>query len=366
MFKVLWLFNHPAPYKIDFFNQLGEQVDLTAIFERTSEGDRGKAFYYEKAKNFKEIILSSLKLGNYNNFTNAIIPLIKKGHYDIIVINGWSTLSEMKTIRYLKRHKIPYIFAINGGIARDNEPQWKKRLKEKYLPGAALYLSPDPFSSTYLTYYGVDEKRIRLFPYSTIFKREIQPRSLSAEEKQTLRQQEHLPAGPLYLSVGSFIPRKNDDQLLRIWSKLTPEKTLLLIGDGPEKERFQHFIEDHKLHNVLILPFKPHDEILRYFRMADASIFLTKEDIYGHVVNECLSQGTPVIASENANSARHLIEEGKNGYLVSLDKEDEILKVLEKPLTPSFGEEALKTAKENTIESMCQAHLKIFQEFLSL
>jgi len=364
MFKVLWLFNHPAPYKIDFFNQLGKSIDLTAVFERVSEGDRSKEFYYEKAKNFKEIILSSLRLGNYNNYSNGVIPLLKKEHYDLIVVNGWSTLTEMKTIRYLKHHKIPYIFAINGGIAKDNEPGWKKRLKQKYLPGAQLYLSPDPYSSSYLTYYGVDPKKIRLYPYSTIFASEIQPNSLSAEEKKVLREKEHIPGTELYLSVGSFIPRKNDDQLLRLWTKMPHNKTLMLVGDGPEKANYERFIQEHHLDNVFLSPFKPHNEILRYFRMADASIFLTKEDIYGHVVNECLSQGTPVIASENANSARHLIKEGVNGYLVSLLDESSIIDAINKPLTPNMGTAAIKTAQENTIEWMSEAHLAIFEEAL--
>jgi len=141
-------------------------------------------------------------------------------------------------------------------------------------------------------------------------------------------------------------------------------KTLMLVGDGPEKANYERFIQEHHLDNVFLSPFKPHNEILRYFRMADASIFLTKEDIYGHVVNECLSQGTPVIASENANSARHLIKEGVNGYLVSLLDESSIIDAINKPLTPNMGVAAIKTAQENTIERMSEAHLAIFKEAL--
>jgi glycosyltransferase involved in cell wall biosynthesis len=363
--KVLWLFNHPAPYKIDFFNELGKNVDLTVIFERTAEGDRPKAFYYEKATSFKEIILSSLKLGDYNNACPCIIKEIKKHPFDIIVVNGWSTLTEMKVIRYLRRHKIPYIFAINGGIAKENEPGWKRRLKEKYLPDAALYLSPDEASSSYLAYYGVDPKAIRLYPYSTIFSSEIAASPLAAEEKKALRNKEGIPGERLFLSAGSFIPRKNDKELIALWAKMPKSDTLMLVGDGPEKETYERQIKEKGLTNVLIHPYLPHQEILRYFTLADASVFLTKEDIYGHVVNECLSQGTPVIASDKANSAKKLIHNGEEGYLVSLEDEEAILKAFHSPLTLSMGEKSIATAKKNTIEAMVKRHEEIFQEFLS-
>jgi len=362
--KVLWLFNHPAPYKIDFFNTLGQKVDLTVIFERTTEGDRKKEFYYEKAKTFHEIILSSAKLGGCNNYCPYILSVIKKHPADLIVINGWSTLTEMKAIRYLKRHKIPYIFAINGGIAKENEAGWKKRLKHKYLPGAALYLSPDAHSSDYLTYYGVSAEKIRLYPYSTVFASEVALRPLSTEEKKAERIKEKIPGNELYLSVGSFIPRKNDLQLLRYWRAMDENKTLILVGSGPEEKIYRDYIATNKMTNALIEGFKPHKEILRYFAMADASIFLTKEDIYGHVVNECLSQGTPVIASLNANSARKLIQNGVNGYLVSLEKNDEIKKALAKTISGQMNEKALESAKGNTIEAMSEAHIRFFEEAL--
>jgi glycosyltransferase involved in cell wall biosynthesis len=133
---------------------------------------------------------------------------------------------------------------------------------------------------------------------------------------------------------------------------------------GPKKPTMNALSQEHILITSDFRRFKPHNEILRYFRMADASIFLTKEDIYGHVVNECLSQGTPVIASENANSARHLINEGVNGYLVSLLDESSIIDAINKPLTPNMGVAAIKTAQENTIERMSEAHLAIFEEAL--
>jgi glycosyltransferase involved in cell wall biosynthesis len=47
-------------------------------------------------------------------------------------------------------------------------------------------------------------------------------------------------------------------------------------------------------------------------------VFLSKEDIYGHVINEALSQGLPVVSSSHVNAAAHLIKNGYDGFLIDL------------------------------------------------
>ena len=96
-----------------------------------------------------------------------------KHKYDLVIMNGYSTFAEMKTIRYLKRNNIPYVFMINGGIIKNNESCLKKRIKTKYISGADYYLSPDENSNKYLTYYGANKDLIENYPYSTIYENEI-------------------------------------------------------------------------------------------------------------------------------------------------------------------------------------------------
>jgi hypothetical protein len=76
--KVFWLFNHPAPYKVDFFNELGKSCDLTVLFERANEAGRNAIFYSEKPLTFHAIIAQSLKLGGINNWTREPVSMIRK------------------------------------------------------------------------------------------------------------------------------------------------------------------------------------------------------------------------------------------------------------------------------------------------
>lgn len=363
--KILWLFNHPAPYKIDFFNELGKKCELTAVFERRKEGDRPDAFYYGEAKNFKMVILNSIHFGPYNNFTSKAKSIIKKEQFDIIVMNGWSSFTEMSVLKYLKKNNIPYIFAINGGIEKRGEASWKRKAKIKYLDGAKLYLSPDQNSAKYLKYYGVDPKRIRLYPYSTVYENELPSKPLNKEEREASKKELGLREGKLYMAVGSFSERKNDSLLLKLWKDVSKDKVLMLVGTGPEEKAYRKMIAEEGLDNVEIRPFTTHTTLLQWFRAADASILLTKEDIYGHVINESLSQGTPVISSRYSNAAMKLIKDGVNGRLVNIEDEDEVLSALKMDIDESFRAEALKVAKENTIEKQSDFHMAVFEEFLA-
>lgn len=360
---MFWLFNHPAPYKIDFFNCLGKECDLTVYFERKTEGKRNPAFYNKQATSFHAIIGNPLPLGRNNSWSRKPVALLKKGNFDVVVLNGWRYFSEMNTISYCKKHKIPYVFYINGGIYKEKEGKFIRFLKKRYIPGATAYLAPDETSKRYLTFYGAKEKDITLYPYASAFESDILKHPRTAEEKKKLRKKLSLEGERIYVSSGQFIERKNYGQLIKIWAKIPREYSLYITGEGPLKDEYLSLIKEEGLSNVHILPYLPHEELYKLFQAADAFVFLSKEDIYGHVVNESLSQGLPVIVSNKVNAGVALIEDGINGQVVDLEDESEIVEaILDAPKYQA--EECLKTARKNTYEESAKFHIAYFEDYL--
>jgi glycosyltransferase involved in cell wall biosynthesis len=359
--KVFWLFNHPAPYKVDFFNELGKSCDLTVVFERANEAGRNSIFYSEKPLCFHAIIAKSLYLGGVNNWTREPVKILKKNHYDLIVINGWRTLSERNTISFLKRHHIPYIFYINGGLIKPHENGIKAEFKSSYIRGASAYFCPDRNSAKYLTHYGADSSKIFLYPYSSIFASEVLPSPYTPYQKASLREHLRVQGSRIFISSGQFIERKNFTELIALWKDVPKDWTLLLVGEGKEKKKYEKEQSDLGLSNVLLLPFRPHKELLRLFRACDAFIFLSKEDIYGHVINEALSQGLPVVSSAHVNAAAHLIKNGYNGFLIDLDDRKGIIDAIGKTNDPVMSLNAIEVAKQNTIEASAKFHLEQFE-----
>ena len=102
--KVLFVFNHPAPYKVKYFNELAKLVNLTVIFERRGAKDRNKNFYSQNEYNFNHIFLSKKGFGKENHNSNEIIKHLENNRYDFVVMNGYSTLTEMRTIAYMNKN----------------------------------------------------------------------------------------------------------------------------------------------------------------------------------------------------------------------------------------------------------------------
>lgn len=359
--KVLFVFNHKAPYKVSLFNGLSKSIDLTVIFERESAKDRNAAFYNEKECYFKEIVLKNGYIGKENSFSFALKKYIKKHYkeFDLIIMNGYSTFSEMIAFSYMIKHHIPYCFYINGGIKKKNN-FIKRYIKTKIIKHASYYFSPSVFADPYLIDLGADKNKILHYTYSTIYENEIQLEPFDKAKKVQLLKNYNLPTnGKIFVTTGQFIPRKNNMELLKIFA--LRKESLVFIGDGKEKEKYLNYIKKYHLGNVYFVPFLQKKQLLKLLPCFDYFISLSKEDIYGHMINEALAMGLPTISSKNVIAAQKLIVNGVNGYIVDINDEESIIKAINN-IDKINRDEVIKKAKENTIEKSIQNHLELFKE----
>ena len=361
MKKVLIVFNHPAPYKVRLFNELTKNIDLTVIFERGKNKDRSKTFYSENSYKFKTVKVKGLKIGNENFLSSGVKNHIKNNKYDLIVMNGYSQFAEMKAIRFMQKRNIPYSLFINGGIIHQNEPNWKKNLKTSYISKASFYLSPDKESNKYLVYYGAKENKIFNYPYSTIYESEILNQKPDQETINKIRNQYSLVGEKVFVSAGQLIKRKNYQTLIENWKDMPVDYHLHIFGDGKEHDLYNKIIKELQLNNVHLHMFLPKEELLKIFSVCDVFVFPSNEDIYGHVINEALSQGLPVISNLNVNSAKKLLNE-KTGVLTSDFTAKNLLKLSKEVEERTTFEDCINVSKNNTIEKMVTSITKVLIE----
>ena len=361
MKKILIVFNHPAPYKVRLFNELSKNFDLHVIFERGSASDRNKGFYFEEDFNFTTHKIHGIKFGREGLLSFGVKKHLKHNKYDLVVMNGYSHFAEMCAISYLKKKKIPYVLYINGGTVKKESPL-KQKLKRHFIQGAYAYFSPDEQSNKYLEYYGADRTKILNFPYSTIYEKEIVK---SKPNKEQIRQELGINFDKVFVSAGQLIKRKNYLSLVKEWQKSPGNHGLFLIGDGKQRKEIETFIKENGLNNVVLTGFLNREKMFKYFQAADVFLFPSKEDIYGHVINEAMSQGIPVISTNKVNSAIKLVKDGTNGYLLENLVGDEFRNAIEKLLNKDCFDVCVSSAKENTIEKMSAVHVKMINEVLS-
>ena len=351
--RVLIIFNHPAPYKVHAFNELAKYVDLTVLFERTKAKDRPDSFYSANKYEFNHMFLKDHYFGNEGSTSNNVKNYIKTQYheYDVILMNGYSHLAEIKAIKYMAKHHIKFGLLINGGIAKEKECFFKKKYKSSLIKKASFYLSPTKSSNEYLKYYGAKEEDIYNYYYSNFFASEIS--KANAGEKAELRQKHHLPIdGKIFINPCQFIDRKNNLFLLSLFKDL--KDTLLLVGSGPLQHKYEEYIKTNNMNNAIILPYQTKDALSELYKASDVHITLSKEDIFGHTVLEALSNGIPVISSNKVVSGLDYIKDGYNGYLVNLDNKEGIISAIDK-CDSSLGDNAIKSAKENTFENSAKS-----------
>lgn len=345
--KVLIVFNHPAPYKVKLFNELSKKLDLFVIFERRYAKDRPTNFYSEKNFEFNNIVYDNGYLCKENSFTFKLKKYIKENHknYDLIVMNGYSTISEQIAINYMIKHKIPYVLYINGGVIREKENKIIKKLKRRYISNAIGYLSPNEQASLYLTYYGAN-KAISHYPYCTYFENEVKKENMDEKQRNELREKYGLPKGKLFISASNFIKRKNNLELFDIFKD--KDCSLVLYGDGPLRKKYEKYLAKNNIQNVYLKDFVFSSELMNIMSCCDCFVTLSKEDIYGHTTLEAFASGIPVISSNKVVSSISVIKDYENGFIVSSKKEIDY--AIDKIDYSIMSKNCIETAKHFSIE----------------
>jgi glycosyltransferase involved in cell wall biosynthesis len=133
-----------------------------------------------------------------------------------------------------------------------------------------------------------------------------------------------------FLAASRLVPYKKIDLIVEAFSKM-PDKHLVVIGSGPEKE---HIISKAGP-NVNVIGYQDFESLKSYMQKAKAFVFAAEED-FGIVVVEAMACGTPVIAFGKGGAAETVID-GKTGILFQEQTAESIIEAVKK--FESFGDE---------------------------
>jgi len=114
---------------------------------------------------------------------------------------------------------------------------------------------------------------------------------------------------PVVLYVGQLIERKGISLLLDAAARLQQqgyEFSLLLVGNGREKQALERRAHALGLKNVHFRSAQPPEKMPAVYRSADLLVFPTLEDVWGLVANEAILSGIPVLCSKYAGCASEL------------------------------------------------------------
>ena len=118
-----------------------------------------------------------------------------------------------------------------------------------------------------------------------------------------------------YVSVGSLLPNKNHERLLRAAATLD-EARLVCIGEGPERDRLEQLAGELSMQQRVAFPGRmPPADLAEYYRNVDAACLVSIDEGFGLAALEALACGAPVVVSRTAPVAE-LVADGVNGAVV--------------------------------------------------
>lgn len=141
---------------------------------------------------------------------------------------------------------------------------------------------------------------------------------------EALRAELGLQDETILISISRLSKEKNIDFMLDGIHDLLQQGNrsfkLLIIGDGPERDRLQARITSLGLENHVLLPGSvPPEKIPLYCQLGDIFVFASRSETQGMVILEAMAAGLPVVVVRSSG-IDDVVQDGHNGFKTPLDR----------------------------------------------
>lgn len=354
--KVCWISNAPAPYKVAFMNLLGQEVELTCLFEVHAEEDRNADWYDYDSSSFKAIYLDEVD-------TKKVIQQ-QASLNDVLINSDYSKgICQYAVSQFHKQGKKTFLHA-DGGLVIP------RGLLDKGISHVMkkndYFMSSGDETNQYFTYYGVDPTKIHQYHFAIHTATEQQQYYQMHQNKEVYRKENGMKEDVILLSVGSPIPRKGYDILVQAMKEIPQNVGLYIIGGDPESH-VRQYVEENNLTNIHFLPFFDKEKLNTYYAAADIFVLPTRYDIWGLVINEAMAFGLPFITTDHCVAGKEFVGKGDCGLLVPIEDAATLKETLETlindPLKQKdLGNQGYQIIQAYTYETMVKDFLQCLNQ----
>jgi len=359
---------HPSPYpvKLPLFDIVCSKTDGIMIFSTKDSVDHPKWNIDEILKQFtfKYVFLPGFRIKKIDIRPSVFFYLLR--YKPEVIVATEFNLQTIFSYFYAKIFNKRIFIQSNATDQTDSSLKRRKTLRRWLIKHSDGFIANSSNTKNYLCSLGANPKKVTV-SIQTIdvhkWKRTIGEYSCLREK---LREKLNLKEKVL-LCVSRMQPWKGVDFLLEAFyniSKTLDNISLLLIGEGPEKQNLEKYcIEKGFLDKVQFAGYIQPSEIQKYYAISDLFIFPTLYDPFGLVVIEALSSGLPVLCSKYAGSAFDLIKDGENGYIIDPKDVNKMSNLIYEIMTNENRLQklkigALESANNFTVEKSAENFLK--------
>lgn len=149
----------------------------------------------------------------------------------------------------------------------------------------------------------------------------------------------------IIVSVGRLDTNKNQQMLVRAFAQIAgkyPKVKVIFYGDGEERKNIEKLIIELGVQEQIILAGKQSD-IRSEIQKAEIFVLTSRVEGIPNALLEAMSLGlVPICTDFGGGGAKTIIEDGVNGFVVSVDDVNELTNRMEQLLQDEQLEEALR------------------------
>ena len=340
-----------------------------------------ESFHYEYDEEEKVLKIPGIPTGIYDSRLTSIYPIkainkIKSWNLDVIHSQTEFAIGSFARL-FAKQYNIPivhtyhtmyedYVHYITKGHFNKSSKKIVEYLTKFYCDKTITELIV-PTKKAYNLFkekYNV-ERNIHIIPtgieIERFFRENIKTRKINE-----LKHKFKIKRGDFVLIfVGRIAEEKNIPFIIDVMADIKKKNIkLLIIGDGPDKEKYEEYTKQKEADNVLFTGKVPWDDIPAYYSIGNACISASNTETQGLTIIEAMAASLPALCIDD-ESFNGTVVNDLNGYLFKNEKECEqiILKLYnDKKLTNYLSNGARSSAERHSSKYFAEQVLDVYKK----
>lgn len=173
----------------------------------------------------------------------------------------------------------------------------------------------------------------------------------------------------IILSVGRLVKQKNFETLIKgfsIFSKDIPSYKLIILGDGPEREKLNQLIKKLNCEKKIIIKGWVKNTN-KYFLSSKLFILTSLYEGLGNVFIDAVNHEVPCIYTNCKSGPNEILLKNKGGYQIKLRDHEQLAKTIKKSLINyKYSKNMIKFAKKKIhrflYKEVCPKYLKYLEK----
>jgi glycosyltransferase involved in cell wall biosynthesis len=304
-------------------------------------------------------------------------------HYDLLYVNDYGLPAVFANF-FLRKPMVMKIvgdfaweYSIRHGLVEPNQDvdefQEKnfgfkvwffKKLQRFYVKKAKKIITPSRYLENIISGWGIPKEKIEVI-YNAV---DVQRYALKYSKEEARKHLNLDPKAKIILTVARLAPWKGADKVIRLLPEILkeiPQVKYSVIGEG-DRSNLDKLVKSYGIKDRVIFTGRiAYPEIPYWFKSADVLVLYSGYEGFSHVILEAMAVGLPIIASKKGGNPE-AIDDGINGLLIPISKEEELKKAIIKVLTnQEFAQKLVREGKEKikkfNWDNLIAETLKVFE-----